>query len=394
MAPDTPHPLGSTLLRRIVRDDSGGVRGGCLLAVGALAALLLLGIGAPMMMGPPSPLVQLMAQSCEEGGGQDQDQPAPSVLANGEIPSDYLEMYTEAGEEAGVPWNVLAAIGQRETRHGTWDAEGVTSGANPWGAAGPMQFGIGGAAGNTWGGEPEQPASEREGVNGFGIDGDGDGMVSVYDPGDAIPAAADYLVAHGAPENIREALFAYNHANWYVNEVLEIAAAYADGDFDVVERERQTAECVVNVAEASLEAPNELVQTVIDFAMAQRGLPYVYGATGPDAYDCSSLMMRAYEQVGVTIPRISQDQWNFGPSIPIGQEQPGDLVFFDISRAGEPPGPGHVGMVIGDNLMIEARGRAYGILTGPYQGEGRAQVLGFTRPLAHEQVREQLGLDG
>ena len=76
----------------------------------------------------------------------------------------------------------------------------------PAGAAGPMQFGIGGLAGNTWGGAPVHPASEHTG--GYGIDGDHDGIVNVYDPGDAIPSAAAFLKAHGAPADIQAALFA------------------------------------------------------------------------------------------------------------------------------------------------------------------------------------------
>ena len=80
-----------------------------------------------------------------------------------------------------------------------------------------MQFGTGGAAGNTWGGAPIHPASERTG--GYGIDGDHDGITDIYDPGDAIPSTAAFLKAHGAPGDIQAALFAYNHSEHYVRAV-------------------------------------------------------------------------------------------------------------------------------------------------------------------------------
>lgn len=75
---------------------------------------------------------------------------AGAALAEQEIPANYLELYRQAAAEHGLRWPVLAAIGWVETRHGTLNAAGVASGSNSSGAAGPMQFGIGGRAGNTW----------------------------------------------------------------------------------------------------------------------------------------------------------------------------------------------------------------------------------------------------
>ena len=114
--------------------------------------------------------------------------PAPaSQAARREIPTGYLLLYRQAARRCrGLSWAVLAAIGKVESDHGRARLPGVRSGWNPAGAAGPMQFGIGvGRAGNAW-------AT-------FGRDFDHDGHRSVYEPGDAIPAAADYLCAHGAP---------------------------------------------------------------------------------------------------------------------------------------------------------------------------------------------------
>jgi hypothetical protein len=105
----------------------------------------------------------------------------------------------------------------------------VHSGANFAGAAGPMQFGIGGLAGNTWGGTPVHPATQHPG--GYGTDGDHDGTVNVYDPGDAIPSsAAAYLSAHGFPASMQAAIFACNHSSAaYVTDVLAWAARYSAG---------------------------------------------------------------------------------------------------------------------------------------------------------------------
>jgi membrane-bound lytic murein transglycosylase B len=108
---------------------------------------------------------------------------------------------------------VLAAVGKIESDHGRSRLPGVRSGWNAAGAAGPMQFGIGvGRAGNAW---------AR-----YGHDFDRDGQASVYDPGDAVPAAADYLCAAGAARRLDRALYAYNRSWAYVVRVKAIAARY------------------------------------------------------------------------------------------------------------------------------------------------------------------------
>ncbi|POX55498.1 glycoside hydrolase [Streptomyces sp. Ru71] len=83
------------------------------------------------------------------------------------------------------------------------------------------------------------------------------------------------------------------------------------------------------------------------FARAQIGKPYVWGATGPDSYDCSGLTQAAWKAAGVDLPRTTYDQVNAGTTVPLSQAQPGDLVFFydDVS---------HVGVYIGGGMMIHA----------------------------------------
>src|SRR5271169_3348746 len=87
------------------------------------------------------------------------------------IPADYLYWYKRVGQQYGVPWTILAGIGTVESDNGQTALPGVHSGSNAFGAAGPMQIGIGGAATNVWGGAPVHPASQV--VNGIAADEDG-----------------------------------------------------------------------------------------------------------------------------------------------------------------------------------------------------------------------------
>ncbi len=124
----------------------------------------------------------------------------------------YKELYEEAAEEYGFgeDWYILAAVGKVESDHGQ------NMGPSSAGALGPMQF-----MPSTW--------------DAYGIDANGDGEANIMDPEDAIPSAARYLKAGGAPDDWYKALFTYNHAGWYVEDVLEVAEGYrqAAGDDEV-----------------------------------------------------------------------------------------------------------------------------------------------------------------
>jgi cell wall-associated NlpC family hydrolase len=89
--------------------------------------------------------------------------------------------------------------------------------------------------------------------------------------------------------------------------------------------------------------------TALQYAFSKLGYRYVYGATGPSTFDCSGLMMRAWEAAGVSIPRTSQTQYSFTTSsrISFANLRPGDLVFFY-------PTLHHVGMYVGNGMMIQA----------------------------------------
>ena len=100
--------------------------------------------------------------------------------------------------------------------------------------------------------------------------------------------------------------------------------------------------------------PGPQALVALDFALAQVGRPYVWGATGPDSYDCSGLTWRSYAQAGIALPRVSADQHALGGRpVAITDLLPGDLVFF-ATAAWDPGAVHHVGMYVGRGLMVDA----------------------------------------
>src|SRR5215211_6534664 len=134
----------------------------------------------------------------------------PSQEALADIPANYLDAYRRAAGEYGIDWAILAAIGKIESGHGEGGKE-VTCIGSSAGAQGPMQF-----LPSTW-------ATE-------GVDGNGDGVKDVCQYEDAIFAAANYLARSGAPQDYHAALLSYNHADWYVQDVLVQAEKYRSAE--------------------------------------------------------------------------------------------------------------------------------------------------------------------
>ena len=144
-------------------------------------------------------------------------------------------LWRRAGAAYGIPWHVLAAINKIESNFGR------NMGPSSAGAVGWMQF-----MPETW--------------LRWGMDANGDRISDPWDPEDAVFAAARYLAAAGARADLRRGIFAYNHANWYVNDVLELAETFGDGGdaafaYDELGLELQAAEVlVVQTNEALVEA--------------------------------------------------------------------------------------------------------------------------------------------
>lgn len=112
----------------------------------------------------------------------------------------------------------------------------------------------------------------------------------------------------------------------------------------------------------------------VSYAQHQIGKPYVYGATGPGAFDCSGLTQAAWAAAGVAIPRTSEGQWAALPHISGGQLRPGDLIFYTGSPI-DPP-PGHVTMYIGGGQMVEAYATGYPVRDTAV----RPGATGYARP--------------
>jgi peptidoglycan DL-endopeptidase CwlO len=108
----------------------------------------------------------------------------------------------------------------------------------------------------------------------------------------------------------------------------------------------------------------------VHFAMAQIGKPYVYGAAGPNSFDCSGLTMAAWGAAGVGLPHSSSAQYGSGTHISASQLQPGDLVFYYSPIS-------HVGMYIGNGMIVNAENPSAGIrVTGLYS----MPYVGAVRP--------------
>jgi hypothetical protein len=264
------------------------------------------------------------------------------IIRKFRVPPFLLPIYQAAGVEYGVRWEILAAINEIETDYGR-NLHVSSAGAVGW-----MQF---------------LPSSWKR----FGVDANRDGRRDPYNPVDAIFSAAHYLDVAGFADDPRGAVFAYNHADWYVTKVLAIASTYE-------------ATPQARWGGGPAPPPNDDVAAIaIQFAYNQLGKPYVWGAEGDNFYDCSGLMQRAYKEAGIQLPRTSREQWYAGARVlDPGHLQPGDLVF-GAKNLSDPSTIYHVGMYIGAGNMIVA----------PYTGAVvriqpmiRNDYIGAVRPTA------------
>jgi murein DD-endopeptidase MepM/ murein hydrolase activator NlpD len=189
------------------------------LAAAVAAALVCVGAAgaATFEVVPNAPALELLAPHAEQ------------------LPLDELQaLWQQAGAQYGIPWTVLAAINEVESDFGR------NPGPSSAGAIGPMQF---------------MPATWAQ----WGVDGDGDGVADPWSAADAIPAAARYLASTGGAADLEQAVFAYNHAQWYVDEVLRLARSFAGGvqvvgDLQALQQSVEQAQQAVVAAQAALTA--------------------------------------------------------------------------------------------------------------------------------------------
>lgn len=138
----------------------------------------------------------------------------------------------------------------------------------------------------------------------------------------------------------------------------DLAAARQVAERRATEYRRQSelarARAEAFLAELAVAAQNARIQPVIDKGHTGIGRPYVRGASGPNAFDCSGFTRWAWQAAGVELPHYSGAQWDITQRISVDELQPGDLVFY--WGAGERGDPSHVGLYIGDGQMIHAPG--------------------------------------
>ncbi|MFB7161108.1 NlpC/P60 family protein [Streptomyces sp. NPDC056242] len=266
---------------------------------------------------------------------------SPSKHALADIPRVMLALYQRAAPECrGLSWTILAAIGKVETDHGRHPT--MISSA---GAVGPMQF---------------LPSTFKSYAH--PVPAGGKNPPTPWDSVDAVYAAERMLCANGAKNgrNLRSAIFSYNHADWYVDKVLKIAAQY----------------------EAAAPAPTAAAAKAVAFARAQLGQPYVWGGDGAaqGGFDCSGLTQAAYRKAGISIPRVAQAQYAAGLHLSAKSPlAPGDLLFFGSS----PAHITHVGIYSAPGRMIDAPHPGAVVRERAIDPAARGDFQGATRPAGH-----------
>lgn len=301
--------------------------------------------------------------------GSSASQPSPTALAD--ILGDYLALYRQAATVCpGLDWSILAAIGKIETNHGRSTLPGAQHGENATGAGGPMQF--------------LQPTFNTVTAR-HPLPPGGASPPSRYNPHDAIYAAAYYLCDSGARDgrNLYQAIFTYNHADWYVRDVLAQATRYSQ---TTPNSSVACSSFQPTAQSAAGHFSGEPALIAVAFACAQLGRPYVWGGNGDPGFDCSGLTHAAYAAAGIEIPRTAQWQYDASPLLPPGTRlQSGDLVFF-----GTPGRIHHVGISLGSTLMVNAPtfGQPVQVADlrgfGDYAGASRPA----TTPVRHDRQRD------
>jgi peptidoglycan DL-endopeptidase CwlO len=307
---------------------------------------------------------------------------SPSSAAVADIPADYLSLYEQEAARYGIDWAVLAAIGKIECDHGRTQAPGCNPAGtvNVRGATGPMQF-----IGSTWRAGTARMSVPTIGppttstADGYATDGDGDGFANVWDPADAIAAAARLLRANGAPGDYRSALYAYNPDVAYADAVLAQArryrSAFAPGASDRIRLALTWAVSHVGRFTYNLGPPTDRGGSVRDMQTREPS-----GTT----CDCSMFARWAFAQAGIDIGLTTSVQWaangllrpgqsaqetapvtrGVGPDPPLGGYQPGDLIFFGVDDGAN----GHVALWLGNGMIVQCSASGSGSNIRPLAG--------------------------
>jgi len=322
------------------------------------------------------------------------------------VPADYVAAYQVASAAYGVPATFLAAIAQRETQNGHIKDAGVVqpncSTASPChvlasspsdtkalsnsaGAAGPMQIGIccgdgsptsavptqtssdefsnghswGGEADSVWHGAIHPVAQTGCAANnpGVGEDGNGDGIANIYDIRDAACSSAKRLTGcwDHALEHLWQMAYAYFHGCGHnPPDSARTTDAYTKA---VMQFYNQFTDWTVPVSFSG--NASALGVAAVQVALRQLGKPYVWGADGPNSFDCSGLTFYAYKQAGFNWTRMTaagQLQWAraHGAAIPFDRTNPANLQAGDLVFYGSADDPHHVEMYMGNGQMVEA----------------------------------------
>lgn len=343
-----------------------------------------LGVGVLLASGLVISLAGAVMDTPEAGAPDEVEGIDPTLLQAYAQGPQALEA-PEFEQCTGLHWQVLAGIGSVESDHG------ATATIHPDGTTDPPFIGPrldgSGVGGNltphydTDGGRWDNDSEYDRAVgvtqhlpanwDRYGVDVTGSGEADPHNVFDSVASTAVELCqSAGAPVDftdrgeLEDALFRYNPAQWYVDQVMAEIDHY-----DALHP---------GTGQSAVGPGSPEGVAAAEWALAQVGKPYVWGGSGPDAFDCSGLTQQAWKAAGVTIPRVTTDQFTHGTRVGWEELQPGDLMFFN---RGPDPQPGHVTMYIGDGEMVNAPSTGKDVRIDPIDMPYYADVFaGGARP--------------
>ncbi|PJM98017.1 glycoside hydrolase [Streptomyces sp. CB01201] len=309
--------------------------------------------------------VVLLISTFDDRNGGNIPLPTANALriGRGGVPAEYAQLIINAAAACseGLAPSILAAQLEAESN---FDPTAISRRPDRT----PIAFGIAQFIPETW--------ATR------GVDGNGDGVKNVMDPADAIPAQGQMMCSllHTAKQHpdyngspIELALAGYNAGWGRVDQFRGVPpSSFAGGEtYDYVRKIMAgAAKFAAPVSSTNVDLPAgyslpsdapAAVRTAVAWALQQRGGWYQWGGdctqplgnTPSRRCGCSSLMQQAYKAAGIDLPRTTFEQVDVGRQVSMDAVKPGDLVF-NPGSDGSDARPGHVGMFIGNNMIIEA----------------------------------------